>query len=106
MVFSLSEKLGGRTEVLNAPILETLGYLLMLRKENEEKAEQEEVKLWVDFLSRVHSHPLPEGATSEHKRNRQTFIDSIKPKERMESPKEYQWDFSQLEQMSAMQKGG
>lgn len=90
-----------------APIIETLGYLLMLREENEAKAEKENIKVWLDFLSRVNSHPLPEGATSEHKRNRQNFIDSIKPKESMTAlNKEYQWDFNKLEQMKAMQKGG
>lgn len=74
MIFTLSPILGGRTEVLRTPFTEALQHLLYHREREENKREAEEARIWLDFLSRMNSHPFaPE-------QNRKSFMQSIEPK--------------------------
>lgn len=108
LVFTLSERLGGRYEVLRAPIVETLGHLLMQRKENEAKQEKEDVERWIQYLMLIHSKPLSKDDPPEKKKGREEFVDSIRPKLKNVSlapaPK-FDWDMSQMERLKAMQGG-
>lgn len=73
MIFTLSPILGGRTEVLNTPFTEALQHLLYYREREENKAEAEEGRIWLDFLSRMNSHPFaPE-------QQRKAFMNKIEP---------------------------
>lgn len=74
MIFTLSPILGGRTEVLNTPFTEALQHLLYYREREENKAKAEEGRIWLDFLSRMNSHPF---APEQQKK---AFIESIEPK--------------------------
>ncbi|POD46290.1 hypothetical protein BKM15_25965 [Pseudomonas syringae pv. syringae] len=63
------------------------------------------MKIWINYLSLIHSRPLPEKATHEQKKSRQDFIELIKPKEKegTKLPKKvYQWGYEK----EAMQEGG
>lgn len=74
MIFTLSPILGGRTEVLNTPFTEALQHLLYYREREEHKKEAEEGRIWLDFLSRMNSHPFaPE-------QQRKAFMNKIEPK--------------------------
>lgn len=105
LVFTLSERLGGRNEVLSAPIVETLGHLLMQRKEQEAKREKEDVERWINYLMLIHSKPLSRDDTPEIKKNREEFVESIRPKAKAAPAPKYDWDVSQMERLKAMQGG-
>ena len=85
--------------------MELLGHLLLKRRRDEERYEKEVNDRWLDFLSRMHSHPMMAEPNAEQKRAREDFIDMIIPKNKnAESAKPYEWDFDTLEQFRA--KGG
>lgn len=93
--------------MLNTPIVESLGYLLMLREENEAKAQKEDMERWISYLSLVNSHP-PTDANEAKARN--NFVKLIEPKIKNNSennpvPK-YETDIDLLKRLKAQQGGG
>ncbi|WP_445506790.1 hypothetical protein [Niallia sp. 03190] len=94
--------------MLKAPLLELLGYMILNHQDHENKKKNEEMRIWINYLSMVNSHPLSEGSKPEIKESRRKFIDFIQPKQKVEdeSPKTYEWDFKQLNQIKSMQEGG
>lgn len=104
LVFSLSERMGGRMEVLNAPIIETLGYLIMTNEETERRLEKEETERWLNFLALFHSHP------EANKEARNKFMKLIEPKQKYDPIKnpipEHKWDMDKLERLKAQQERG
>lgn len=94
IIFTLSPRLGGRSEVLETPILEALSYLDMERKEKEsEKLER--------------FHYLYFGANSKvDGKARKQFYDKIKPKEAGRkilgnSGKKMDWNYAQMDEFRA-----
>ncbi|MGE7650474.1 hypothetical protein ACQKM1_22265 [Peribacillus frigoritolerans] len=89
---------------MNTPIVESLGYLLMLREENEAKAQKEDVERWISFLSAVNSHPE---ADPKAKNN---FMKLIEPKMKNNSDinpiPQYETDIDLLKKLKEQQRGG
>ena len=104
MVFSLAGRLGGRKEVLQAPIVETMGYLLLLREENRTLAKKEEIDRWITYLSLVNSHPEVDSKAREN------FMKMIEPKTEnnpVHNPvPKYETDIDLLKRLKAQQEGG
>ena len=96
MIYRLSPLLGGRSEVLETPILEALHLLILQNQEREQKAKEREVEGFLDYLKLVHSHPL-QTDDEEAVKSRDRFIESIRPnfgEEEVVDKKQtkYSWD--------------
>lgn len=52
MVFQLGQRLGGRSEVVNAPVVDLFGYLISDFERKDEEAKQEVQRLLLDHQSR------------------------------------------------------
>jgi hypothetical protein len=91
-IYRLSARLGGRSEVLETPVVEALKYI-----ELEKKREQEE--RFFSFLSMFHAHPMADAE------GRKKFIEAIQPKVKS-APVVYETNLDQLKQLKAMQGEG
>lgn len=97
MVYLLSDKLGGRQEVLSAPFYEILGHLETKFQEDERQAEKEQMDYFMEFVSRLNSSPQNEKQAKQTEK----FMKQIKPqlnKKKTSSEKgedlknKYQWN--------------
>lgn len=94
MIFRLSPILGGRSEVLNTPIIEALSYLDMERKDKEAKK--------MDLFSMIFF-----GANDKvDGKARKKYYDSIRPKESgrkiLGNPsKKLEWDYGSMDEFRA-----
>lgn len=57
MVFQLGQRLGGRSEVINAPVVDLFGYLISEFERKDEKAKEEVQRLLLEHSSRMHANP-------------------------------------------------
>lgn len=106
----LSNKLGGRSEVLGAPFIEILGHLISKFDEDERAAEKEQEKYYLDFVAMLNSNPQNE------KQNKQTqkFLKEIKPNQKPKTTSDtssgedlkskYQWPDRVRKKMEARNK--
>lgn len=97
IVYRLSPILGGRSEVLETPVLEALNYLAMERQERESRRLEQFHLLFFGANSRVDP------------KQRKKFYDKIKPRETggrlLGNPhKKLEWDFSKLDEFRAKPK--
>lgn len=83
LIYRLSNRLGGRSEVLNTPLVEAFKYLEMETQHNEDKR-------LADFLNMFYANPLVEN------KQRQKYMQSIMPKVRHSEPLEMKWDKEKL----------
>lgn len=98
---------GGRSEVIKTPMIELLKYMELEIKKDEAEAKKDKFNRWLDYLSRTFSQPLYGPESSDRKRSREAFLTIIRPEVDTKAPeKNYEWNFEQLEQLKAMQKGG
>lgn len=93
IVFRLSPILGGRTEVLDTPLEEALGYLSMERRQRKQEKFEEFMRLYFSANSRVDG------------KARKKYMDQIKPGEggfkTLQRNKSLEWDYSQLDEFRA-----
>lgn len=84
--------------------MESLGYLLLLKEENELKNEKEEADKWINFMSMHYAHP------ETGKEGRNNFIKLIEPKQKYDPIKnpipEHDWDLNMLTRMKEQQERG
>lgn len=96
-MFKLSDLLGGRSEVVDAPAVELMKYMEMAIEEAENKHKAKQAEMYINYLSNVFSQQLEEKPTTEYKRAKEEFIQLITPeepgKEKKKLPKTYEWDF-------------
>lgn len=88
----MSGVLGGRDEVLQAPVEDLLGYLIIKMEEDEAKALKEREMLFLNHLSRSLVKPESE----EQQRANSEFSDIINPNSERNTPAEemdLKWDF-------------
>lgn len=57
MVYTLSPIVGGREQVIDAPAVDLLGYLLIHFETLEQEADREKQRLYLNHLSRMHANP-------------------------------------------------
>lgn len=57
MVFQLGQRLGGRSEVINAPVVDLFGYLISEFERKDEEAKSEVQRLLLEHSSRMHANP-------------------------------------------------
>lgn len=92
IIYTLSSKLGGRSEVLETPILEALSYLDMARKDREQER--------LDNF-----HALFYGANSKVEgKARKAYYDKIKPRDsarRVLGNKPMEWDYAKMDEFRA-----
>lgn len=55
LVYTLAGKVGGRSEVINAPMYDILGYLLLYFEEKEQEAKRVQNEIIMNHMSRLHS---------------------------------------------------
>lgn len=94
IVYRLSPILGGRSEVLETPVLEALNYLAMERQERENRRLEQFHILFYAANSRVNP------------KDRKKFYDKLKPRgsggRLLGNPKrKLEWDFSLLDEFRA-----
>ena len=95
IVYRLSDRLGGRSEVVSAPFVELLSYLITSIEEDKAKVEEKQVEYYLNFIAMLNSNPQNEKQAKETDK----FMKSIKPKlnknkskDQIEtSQKNYQW---------------
>lgn len=95
VVYSLSDKLGGRSEVIDVPFVELLGYLISKIEADKDNAEKEQVEYYLNFIAMLNSNPQNEKQAKETDK----FLKSIKPKlnkdktntQTQSSENKYQW---------------
>jgi IMP dehydrogenase/GMP reductase len=56
-MYHLAPRLGGRSEVLKAPIMELLGQMLLHKEEEEAKREKEAYDRYMNYQCMRNSHP-------------------------------------------------
>lgn len=78
IIFKLSPILGGRSEVCETDLMEVLGHMCIIKKTEEAKHKEDQMNRYLDFLSRIHSHP-PQ--SKEQAQARREFDMKIKPAE-------------------------
>ncbi len=103
IIFRLSPRLGGRSEVLKAKLIELLKYMEFEKEEEEAKIQKEKMDRWFNFMSMLHAHPMSD------KQARKKYMDLIDPKIENSTPninKTYETDIELLKRMKALQKGG
>lgn len=90
--------------MLAAPILETLGYLILLKEENELKHDKDMTDKWIHFLSVYHAHPRTDADA------RKKFMKTIEPQMRYDPVKNpipvHDWDMEELKRLKELQERG
>lgn len=71
----LSDKLGGRKEVLETPFYEVLGHVVTKFEEDERQVEKEQMEYYMNFVAMLNSSPQNE----KQAKASQKFMDTIKP---------------------------
>lgn len=71
----LSNKLGGRSEVLKTPFLEVLGHLITKFDEDEKAIEKEHTEYYMNFIAMLNSSPQNEKQAKQTEK----FMKEIKP---------------------------
>lgn len=107
MVYMLSNKLGGRREVLDTPFYETLGYLIAKFDEDEKQVEKEQMQYYMDFIAMLNSNPQNE----KQQKVTEKFMKTIKPqlnKNKSDSGEDvknkYQWNDRVQEKIEAQKR--
>lgn len=107
MIYKLSPIVGGRSEVINTPFVDCLGYLIAVFETQEQKANEEKQRLYLDHISRMLAKPESKEAEKQNKK----FMKEINPdnKETLGEPKQHEmvgdqkleWD--SLEKLKALE---
>lgn len=77
LVYKLASRLGGRSEVVNMPLVDALAFLLIVMEEEEREAEEKAVDLYMAHLSRIMSNPAQ---SDEQSNAQQSFVERLEPK--------------------------
>lgn len=102
----MSDKLGGRSEVLDTPFLEVLGHLDTKLEEDEKAVEKEQMEYYLNFVAMLNSNP------QNDKQSKQTekFMKEIKPDLKQDkgdpevNKEKYQWPERVRKKMEAKQR--
>lgn len=76
VVYTLSNRLGGRSEVLQTPMFEVLGHLITHFEEEQRQVDQEQMKYYMDFIAMLNSNPQNEKQAKQTEK----FRKQIEPK--------------------------
>lgn len=95
MVYTLSPIVGGREQVIDAPAVDLLGYLLIHFETLEQEADREKQRLYLNHLSRMHANPQDKNQAKANKK----FMKNIEPGQQNDkgsnqarSSDELEWD--------------
>lgn len=93
IIYRLSPVLGGRSEVLDTPLEEALGYLGMERRERKKQKFDTFMMIYFSANSRVDG------------KARKKYMDELKPKEQatklLNRKQPLEWDYSMLDEFRA-----
>ena len=78
LVYKLSSVLGGRKEVLETPFVDCLGYLIAEFEKDEQRANNEAQRLYLDHISRMLAKP----DSKEAQKQNEKFMKQINPEKR------------------------
>ncbi|NMK92079.1 hypothetical protein [Staphylococcus capitis] len=108
LVYKLSPILGGRKEVLETPFVDCLGYLIAEFEKEDQRANNEAQRLYLNHISRMLSKPESKEAQKQNdKFMKQINPDNIKPignepkQHEMVGNKKLEWD--SLEKLKALE---
>lgn len=95
---------------MEAPVIELLEYMHMKIKQEEQEAEKEQAKMWINYLTALFTQPSLGGKEDpQFARAKKEFVDSLMPKpkqkqEQLNGPaKVYDWDFEKMKALKAKQ---
>ncbi|MCH4482940.1 hypothetical protein MKR37_04325 [Staphylococcus haemolyticus] len=107
LVYKLAPVLGGRREVLETPFVDCLGYLIAEFEKDEQKANEEAQRLYLNHISRMLSKP----ESKEAQKQNEKFMKQISPnntktsnapkQHRMVGNKKLEWD--SLDKLKALE---
>lgn len=102
LIFKLASRLGGRSEILDLPLVDALAYLLILFEQEEEEVKRRQMELYLNHISRVQANPAQSDKDAKAKAE---FLESLNPLKEIDyTPVEKEWNFDQLEQLKALQE--
>lgn len=100
----LSERLGGRREVVEAPAVELFKFMEMALEERQQEAEQERARMFIQYLSNIFSQPMQEKPSPKFLRAKREF-EQLLSGEAEQQPKKpakvYEWDFEREKRLAA-----
>lgn len=104
-VYKIGRTLGGRKEVLDAPMIELLEYMNMELKSEEMEAEKERAKERVNYLIAVFSQPSSGKESADYKKGKKELLEMLfpKPKEIRGPAKVYEWDDNLMKRITERQ---
>lgn len=91
--------MGGRSEVVEMPILDALSYLIIYFDELEREQEDKRWELYMEHISRVMSNPAQD---EDQQKAQMQFMDELKPKPKVTKPKVT--DYERIDQLIAAQE--
>ena len=95
--------------MLAAPMQELLRYMGMQMTKEEQEAEKEQAKMWINYLTAMFTQPSFSGKEDpQFVQARKEFVEQLKPKAKKpktgeQSSKVIEWDFGKLQQLKAKQ---
>lgn len=89
----MSDELGGRSEVVNAPAEELFKYMDMAFEADEAKAEKERFEIWLNHMSRKFTQSQFGDPGNDFKNAQKEFEQALAPVSNAPKQKELAWDF-------------
>lgn len=87
--------MGGRREVIYAPVTEVLQYMDMELTHDEQQANQKQAEMWINYISMVLSQPEEGQPDPERRKAREELQRILMPKNEEAPSKKLLWDFEQ-----------
>ena len=83
----MAGKVGGRSEVINAPMYDILGYLLLYFEEKEQEAKRVQNEIIMNHMSRLHSQ---KAESKQQQKANKDFLEKLMNESRREKASDEQ----------------
>ncbi|ANU13462.1 hypothetical protein B481_1993 [Planococcus halocryophilus Or1] len=91
---------------MTAPAVELLQFMDMELKKENQQAERERARVWLNYLVNVFTQPSMGKEDPKFAMAKKEFIESIKPEQKKGQAKVYEYDFELMKRLKASQEGG
>lgn len=96
----MSELLGGRKEVIDAPAIELFQYMITLNKREEDELMEKQAEFYINYLTQIFTQPLYEKPSQEFINAKKEFEEMLQPDSmKKQNRKVYEWDFERKERL-------
>ncbi|MER2090922.1 MAG: hypothetical protein ABS920_14380 [Sporosarcina sp.] len=93
--------MGGRREVTESPAVELLKFMDLHLEKDEQEAEKERARVWLNYLTTVFTQPSFGKEDAQLTQARRDFIKAIQPEQKPGPAKVYDWDFELMKRLKA-----